>query len=196
MPLPPRDFDAPFLMPIEGVVTIPGRGTVVTGRVGRGRIRVGDGVELVGLVDADSKPRQVVVTGTQAFHKDVAVAEAGMNVGLLLRGVKREEVERGQLVVAPGSLRPHQRAEVEFYALSAKEGGRSKPFGTGYAPQFFFGATDVTGSFDVGEGVVNPGDRATVLVTLQKPVGLEPGVRFAVREGGRTVGAGIVTALR
>jgi elongation factor Tu len=193
VPDPIRDEDGPFRMPIEGVVTIPGRGTVVTGRIDRGSVRVGDPVELVGLSrEADGQPRTVVVTGTQAFRRNVDVARAGMNVGLLLRGVKREEVERGQLLVSPGSVRPHVAGVAEFYALSAAEGGRSRPFATGYQPQFFFGTTDVTGTFDTGQGVVNPGDRATVRFSLLKPVGMEPGIRFAVREGGRTVGAGVV----
>jgi elongation factor Tu len=197
VPDPERDVDSPFLMPIEDVVTIPGRGTVVTGRVGRGRVKVGQAVEIVGLVDAESKPRQVVVTGTQAFRKNVEEAVAGMNVGILLRGVKREEVARGQVLVAPGSVRPHASGEAEFYVLSAKEGGRTKPFGTGYSPQFFFGTTDVTGTIDVGDvGLVSPGDRATIAFWLLKPVGMEAGVRFAVREGGRTVGAGVVTRVR
>ncbi|HHO50175.1 MAG TPA: elongation factor Tu, partial [Deltaproteobacteria bacterium] len=194
IPAPERDTDGPFLMPVEDVVTITGRGTVVTGRVERGVLRVGDEVELVGLLGASDAPRQVVVTGTQAFRRDVAEARAGMNVGLLLRGVKRDEIERGQLLVAPGSVKPHTQATAEFYVLSAEEGGRKKPFGTGYAPQFFFGTTDVTGTIDVGEaGLVNPGDRATIRFALIKAVGMEPGVRFAVREGGRTIGAGVVT---
>jgi elongation factor Tu len=157
---------------------------------------VGDTVELVGLVEADSKPRVIVVTGTQAFRRDVPEVVAGMNVGLLLRGVKRSEIERGQLLVAPGSVTPHAVATAEFYALTAGEGGRKRPFGTGYSPQFFFGTTDVTGTIDVGEqGFVTPGDRTAIRFNLIKPVGMEPGVRFAVREGGRTIGAGVVTAV-
>ncbi|MEQ1505233.1 MAG: elongation factor Tu [Myxococcota bacterium] len=194
IPDPIRDFDGPFRMPIEDVVTITGRGTVVTGRVDRGRTRVGDTVELVGLTDG-GVPRQVVVTGTQAFRKDVPEIRAGMNVGLLLRGVKREEVERGQLVVAPGSVRPHRTATAEFYALSTAEGGRHRPFGTGYQPQFFFGTTDVTGRFELADAVVAPGDRATVSFALLEAVGMEPGARFAVREGGRTIGAGVVLSV-
>ncbi len=194
IPVPERDFEAPFMMPIEGVVTITGRGTVVTGRVERGVITKGEFVELVGLVDEDAKPRKVAVIDTQAFRKHVPQARAGMNVGLLLRGVRRHEVQRGQVLAAPGSIAPHSRARAEIFVLTRAEGGRHKPFGTGYKPQFFFGTTDVTGTIDVGEvGLVNPGDRATIAVTLDKPVGIEAGMRFAIREGGRTVGAGVVT---
>lgn len=195
VPAPARDLGAPFLMPIEGVVTITGRGTVVTGRVERGVLRAGDAVELVGLT-TDGEARSVVVTSTQAFRREVDEAKAGMNVGLLLRGVRRDEVVRGQLLVAPGSIHPHVEAEAELYVLSSEEGGRKTPFGTGYSPTFFFGATSVTGSIDVGEAVVAPGDRASVAFRLIKPVGMEPGVRFALREGGRTVGAGVVTGVR
>jgi len=195
IPDPVRDYDAPFMMPIEGVHTIKGRGTVVTGRIERGTLRVGDKIEVVGLMDENSKPREVVVTGTQAFHKDVDVAKAGMNVGLLLRGVGRDEVERGQVICAPGSIRPHSKAEAEVYILTGKEGGRHKPFMTGYQPQFFFGTTNVTGEVVLPEGLelVMPGDHATLNIDLQKPVGMEPGVRFAIREGGKTIGAGVVT---
>jgi elongation factor Tu len=197
VPDPQRDFESPFMMPVEGVVTISGRGTVVTGRIERGRVKVGDEIEIVGLTGDDEKPRKVAVIGTQAFHKDVAVAEAGMNVGLLLRGVKRDEVVRGQVIAAPASIKPHATGEAEFYCLTSEEGGRQKPFGTGYSPQFFFGTTDVTGHIDVGsEGEqVKPGDRASIRFKLIKPVGMEAGVRFAVREGGKTIGAGIVTAI-
>ncbi|MDB4278606.1 elongation factor Tu [Deltaproteobacteria bacterium] len=196
VPVPERDFTAPFMMPVEGVVTIPGRGTVVTGRVERGTAKVGDEIEIVGLMGEEDKARKVVITGTQAFHKDIPEARAGMNVGMLLRGVKRDEVERGQIIAVPGSIQPHSKAVAEFYCLTTEEGGRKKAFGSGYRPQFFFGTTDVTGSIDVGEvGMVNPGDRATVEINLGKPVGMEPGVRFAVREGGRTIGAGIVTTV-
>jgi elongation factor Tu len=193
IPDPERDFTSPFLMPIEGVVTIEGRGTVVTGRVERGTLRPGATVEIVGLLGEDERPRQVVVTSMQAFHKEIAEARAGQSVGLLLRGVKRDEVERGQVLCAAGTVTPHLAGEAEIFVLTAKEGGRHKPFGTGYAPQFFFGTTDVTGAIDVGEGFVSPGDHATVKFRLQKAVGLEKGMRFAIREGGRTVGAGIVT---
>ncbi|MEM6931931.1 MAG: hypothetical protein AAF602_33680 [Myxococcota bacterium] len=135
----------------------------------------------------------IVVTDTQAFRKAIPAAEAGMNVGLLLRGVRREDVERGQIVATPGSVKPHQRAVAEFYVLTAEEGGRRKPFTSGYSPHFHFGATSVTGTIDVGEALVQPGDRATVRFDLVRAVGMEPGVRFAVREGGRTIGAGVVT---
>jgi elongation factor Tu len=194
VPTPERELDAPFLMPIEDVHTIEGRGTVVTGRVQRGVVAVGEHVEIVGLQREGGEPIDVVVTGTQAFRKDVPRAEAGMNVGLLLRGLKRDEVRRGQVIAGPGSVQPHRRARAELYALAEKEGGRKRPFAAGYAPQFFFGTTDVTGTMlDVGEAsLVRPGDRATVGFELLKPVGMEPGMRFAVREGGRTVGAGIV----
>lgn len=191
LPAPERDYTSPFMMPIEDVFSIPGRGTVVTGRVDRGTIKVGQAVEIVGL---ESEGREVVVTGTQAFHKDVPEARAGMNVGLLLRGVKRDEVRRGQILAVPKSIKPHVRAEAEILVLTSAEGGRHKPFGTGYTPQFFFGTTDVTGVIDVGDvGVVNPGDRAKITFKLLKPVGLEEKMRFAIREGGKTVGAGFIT---
>lgn len=193
IPDPTRDFTSAFMMPIEDTFTISGRGTVVSGRVDRGVLKPMETIEIVGLAD-DGKPRQVVVTGIQAFHKDIPEARAGQNVGLLLRGVKKEEVERGQLIAAPGSITPHSKGTAEIFVLTEKEGGRHKPFGTGYSPQFYFGTTDVTGTLDVGTvGSVNPGDRATVEFTLQKPVGLEKGSRFAIREGGKTIGAGIVT---
>ena len=194
IPEPTRDYTSPYMMPIEHVVTITGRGTVVTGRVERGTLKVGDTVELVGLMGEDEKPRVITVTGTQAFRKDIPVAKAGMNVGILLRGVKAEEVERGQILTAPGSVTPHRKGKAEVFVLSAKEGGRHKPFSSGYQPQFFFGTTDVTGIIDVGDvGQVNPGDRATIGFDLQKAVGIEKGMRFAIREGGKTIGAGIVT---
>ena len=196
VPVPERDYDSPFMMPVEGVVTITGRGTVCTGRVERGTVKIGDPIEIVGLTDEDAKPRIVVCTGTQAFRKNVPEAVAGMNVGLLLRGVKRDEVQRGQLIAAPGSIKPHSKAKAEIFVLSKEEGGRHKPFGTGYKPQFFFGTTDVTGTIDVGDiGSVSPGDQATISFDLLKPVGIEEGMRFAIREGGRTVGAGIVTEI-
>jgi elongation factor Tu len=190
-PDPERDFASPFLMPIEDVFTIEGRGTVVTGRVDRGVLPTGDTVEIVGLADGE-RPRAVVVTGIQSFHKDRPDARAGENVGLLLRGVRREEVARGQVVSAPGAIRPHTSGEAEVYVLTAKEGGRHTPFGTGYMPQFFFGTTDVTGTLDVQGDVVQPGDRARVAFQLLRAVGIEPGMRFALREGSRTVGAGVV----
>lgn len=197
IPDPVRDFASPFMMPVENVHTISGRGTVVTGRIERGVIKVGDEIEIVGLVSDDEKPRRAVVTGTQAFHKDVPEARAGMNVGILLRGLKKEEIEKGQVIAAPNSIKPHKAAVAEFYALTEKEGGRHKPFSSGYQPQFFFGTTDVTGRIDVQteNGTVNPGDRTTIKIGLFKAVGMEPGVRFAVREGSKTIGAGIITAV-
>lgn len=191
IPDPERDMNSPFMMPIEGVHTIGGRGTVVTGRVSRGAVKVGQQVEIVGL---DSEGREVVVTGTQAFRKDVASADAGMNVGILLRGVKRNEVQRGQVLTAPGSIKPHAQGTARFYALSSKEGGRKTPFGVGYRPQFFFGTTDVTGSVCSIDGadVVTPGENVVLGFDLHKPVGVEPGMRFAIREGGKTIGAGVV----
>ncbi len=192
LPVPERNLEAPFLMPIEGVCTIPGRGTVVTGRVERGRLSVGANVEVVGR--SEGKPLAVVVTGIQAFHRDIPSADAGLNVGLLLRGVDRAGVERGQVVVAPGSLHPHIAGRAEVLTLSAKEGGRHTPFGSGYRPQLHFGATDVSATLDLGErGLVTPGERAELSFRLDKPVACEPGMRFAIREGGRTVGAGFVT---
>jgi elongation factor Tu len=190
--VPARDLAAPFLMPVEDVFSIGGRGTVVTGRVTRGRLRVGEAVELLG-----AKVKTSVVTGIEAFHRLRDEAEAGDNVGLLLRGVDRTDLARGALVVFPGSVQERHAGEAELFILTAREGGRHTPFGTGYMPQFFFGATDVTGTLVVGEaGVVKPGDRAKVQFSLKRAVGIEPGMRFALREGGRTVGAGLITAVR
>ncbi len=194
IPDPVRDLHGPFFLPVEDVFSITGRGTVVTGKVERGVIRVGDKVELLGR----DEPRVVVVTGIQAFHQDQEAAAAGDNVGLLLRGVAVTDVERGSSVVAPGSLQTRLKGVGEIVVLSAKEGGRRTAFGAGYRPQFFFGATDVTGTIGaVGAGdddgvVVNPGDHATVGFVLDRAVGLDRGMRFALREGGRTVGAGVV----
>ena len=195
IPDPVRDFAAPFLMPIEDVHTIEGRGTVVTGRVQRGVLAVGGSVEIVGLAGDGDQPRTVVVTGIHSFHRNIPEARAGASVGLLLRGVKREEVVRGQVVTVPGVVKPHQRGEAELYVLTAAEGGRHTPFSSGYTPQFFFGATDVTGSLTVADdGIVEPGAHARVGFLLGRPTGIEPGMRFALREGGRTIGAGVVTA--
>jgi elongation factor Tu len=192
-PDPVRDYDSPFLMPIEGVHTISGRGTVVSGRVERGVIRIGQPVEIVGLSNDGA---EVIVTGTQAFRRDVPEARAGMNVGLLLRGLKRDDVQRGQILSAPGVIRPFAKGRAEIFVLSAEEGGRHTPFSTGYSPQFFFGVTDVTGVISVADDLpILPGGQADVGFTLMKPVGIEKGVRFALREGGRTVGAGIVTSV-
>jgi elongation factor Tu len=198
IPVPERDMDSPFLMPVEDVVTISGRGTVCTGRVSRGTIRIGDKVEIVGLTDEENKAREVVVTGTQAFRKDIPSADAGQNVGILLRGVKRNEVQRGQILAAPKSIKPHAKGTAEFYALATKEGGRAKPFMIGYRPQFFFGTTDVTGTITGlnGADMVMPGSHITFDFELLKAVGVEPGMRFAVREGSRTIGAGVVTGVQ
>ena len=194
IPDPVRDYASPFLMPIEDVFTIEGRGTVITGRVQRGVLQAGAALEIVGLSREGDEPREVVATSIESFHQKRTQAVAGENVGLLLRGVRREEIERGQVVSAPGSIHPHRRGEAELYALGAEEGGRHTPFGTGYAPQFFFGTTDVTGTVEVpGDALVTPGSRAKVGFSLHRPVGIEPGMRFALREGGRTIGAGVVT---
>jgi elongation factor Tu len=197
LPDPVRDTEGPFLMPVEDVFVIGGRGTVVTGRVQRGVLRVGATLELLGQTDAGGRPREVVVTSIESFHRLQEEARAGENVGLLLRGVRREDVGRGQVLSHPGAIRGHQEGEAELYVLSAEEGGRRTPFGSGYMPQFFFGGTDVTGVLQVpGDAPVQPGDRARVGFRLQRAVAVEPGMRFAVREGGRTVGAGVVTAVR
>jgi elongation factor Tu len=194
----PRDADAPFLMPIESVCTIEGRGTVVTGRVERGRLARGATIEVIGRpADAGgATPLSAVVTGIQSFHEDVPEAVAGENVGLLLRGVGRGEVDRGQVVAVPGSVRPHAAGEAEIVLLTKAEGGRHKPFGPGYAPQVYFGATRVTAVLDFDRDALAPGDHASVRFALDKPVAVEPGMRFALREGGRTIGAGIVSAVR
>ncbi|HRE42511.1 MAG TPA: elongation factor Tu [Terricaulis sp.] len=191
IPDPVRDFDAPFLMPIEGVHTIEGRGTVVSGRVERGVLKVGDKVEIVGL---DNEGAEVVVTGTQAFRKDIPQARAGMNVGLLLRGLKRGDIERGQVLSAPGAIKARTKGKAQIFVLTKEEGGRHTPFASGYQPQFFFGVTDVTGVINVvDDAMVSPGDQAEVSFDLRKAVGIEQGMRFAIREGGKTVGAGLVT---
>jgi elongation factor Tu len=197
IPDPVRNYEAPFMMPIEGVHTIPGRGTVVTGKIERGILELGATVEIIGFVDAEAKPRQVVCTGIQMFHKDQQEAKAGENVGLLLRGVDREDVVRGQVIIAPGSVKSHTKAKAELFVIPTKEGGRHTAISPGYKPQFFFGTTDVTGSIQDFEGMdfISPGDHTKVSLDLQKPVGMEPGMRFAVREGGRTVGAGIILSI-
>jgi elongation factor Tu len=195
IPDPVRDLVSPFLMPIEDVFTIEGRGTVVTGRVERGVLALGTSVEVIGLSNAGA--RSVVVTGIQSFHKDRKEARAGDNVGLLLRGVSRDEVVRGQVVTLPGAIQSHALGDAELYVLTAAEGGRRTPFTTGYRPQFFFGATDVTGTLEMVEtDSAVPGGRALVRFCLDHPIGLEQSMRFALREGKRTVGAGIVTAVR
>ncbi len=194
IPEPIRDKDKPFLMPIEDVFTIEGRGTVVTGRVERGTIKLNEEVEIVGLRDTSLK---TVVTGIQMFHKDMDEAIPGDNVGLLLRGVKKEDVERGMVVAKPGTITPHTEFEAEVYVLRAEEGGRHTPFHSGYKPQFYIRTTDVTGEIILPEGIeaVMPGDNAKMMVKLIYPIALEEGSRFAIREGGRTVGAGVVTKI-
>ena len=193
IPVPQRDLDKPFLMPVEDVFSISGRGTVATGRIERGRINTGDKVEIVGI-----RPTQnTVVTGVEMFRKILDQGQAGDNVGLLLRGMKKEDVERGMVVCAPGSVTPHTKFECEVYVLTKEEGGRHTPFFTGYRPQFYFRTTDVTGSAVLPEGVemVMPGDNIKMTVTLITPIAMEEGLRFAIREGGRTVGAGVVAKI-
>jgi elongation factor Tu len=192
IPTPPRPIDQPFLMPVEDVFSIKGRGTVVTGRIERGVVKVGDTIEIVGFTEA---PRAVTVTGVEMFQKTLDTGEAGDNVGCLLRGVERNEIERGQVLAKPGSIKPHTKFEAQVYVLSKEEGGRHTPFFNGYRPQFYIRTTDVTGAIGLPEGVemVIPGDNVTMTVELHAPVALEEGSRFAIREGGRTVGAGAVT---
>ncbi len=194
IPTPERDVDKPFLMPIEDVFTITGRGTVVTGRVERGKVKVGDTVQIVGLNEA---PRQTVVTGVEMFRKLLDYAEAGDNVGCLLRGIERKEVERGQVLAKPNSIKPHTKYEGEVYVLTKEEGGRHTPFFNGYRPQFYFRTTDVTGVAFLPEGVemVMPGDNIKMTIELITPIAIEEGLRFAIREGGRTVGAGVVSGV-
>jgi elongation factor Tu len=193
IPQPVRDVDKPFLMPIEDVFAIKGRGTVVTGRVDRGQIRKAEEVEIVGLKET----RTTVVTGTEMFRKELDVVQAGDNAGILLRGIERTDVERGQVLAKPGSIKPHTAFKGEVYVLKKEEGGRHTPFFTGYRPQFFIRTMDVTGSVNLPEGVemVMPGDNVTMDVKLIVPVALEQGSRFAIREGGRTVGAGVITKI-
>ena len=194
IPTPQRDVDKPFLMPVEDVFTITGRGTVATGRVERGRIKTGEEVEIVGLMDA---PRKTVVTGLEMFRKILDEAVAGDNIGALLRGVDRKEIERGQVLAKPGSIKPHRKFFAEVYVLTKEEGGRHTPFFNGYRPQFYFRTTDVTGVVQLPEGVemVMPGDNIKIHIELITPIAIEEGLRFAIREGGRTVGAGVVTAI-
>jgi elongation factor Tu len=193
VPTPERAVDQPFLMPIEDVFGIKGRGTVVTGRIERGLCKVGDEIEIVGF----GERRKVVVTGVEMFQKTLDQGEAGDNVGVLLRGVERDEVERGQVLSKPGSIAPHTKIKAEVYVLGKEEGGRHTPFFPGYRPQFYIRTTDVTGAIELPEGVemVMPGDNIQMGVELITPVAIEEGLRFAIREGGRTVGAGVVTAI-
>ncbi len=191
IPMPQRDVDKPFLMPIEDVFSISGRGTVVTGRIERGQVKVGEEIEIVGFKPSEKK----VVTGVEMFRKLLDSGQAGDNVGVLLRGVEKDDIERGQVLAKPGSIKPHTKFKAEVYVLSKEEGGRHTPFFNGYRPQFYLRTTDVTGTLNLNEGVemIMPGDNTSVTVELIAPVALEQGARFAIREGGRTVGAGSVT---
>ncbi len=193
VPQPERDIDKPFLMPVEDVFSISGRGTVATGRVERGRIKVGEEVEIVGVKETS----KTVVTGVEMFRKVLDEGQAGDNIGCLLRGVKREEIERGQVLAKPGSITPHTKFMAEAYILTKEEGGRHTPFFQGYRPQFYFRTTDVTGVVTLQEGteMVMPGDNARMEVSLITPIAMDEGLRFAIREGGRTVGAGVVTKI-
>ncbi|CDK30515.1 elongation factor Tu [Candidatus Babela massiliensis] len=193
IPEPAREVDKPFLMAVEGVFSIPGRGTVATGRIERGRVKVGEEVELVGF----GSNQKTVVTGVEMFRKELSEGQAGDNVGLLLRGVKKEEIERGQILAKPGTVTPHRKFKCEVYVLSKDEGGRHSPFFQGYRPQFYFRTTDVTGvvSLPAGREMVMPGDHVSVSVELISPIAMEKDQRFAIREGGRTVGSGIVTEI-
>ncbi len=195
IPTPERDSDKPFLMPVEDVFTITGRGTVATGRVERGQVRISDDVEIVGLQD---EIRKTVVTGVEMFRKILDYAEAGDNIGVLLRGVDRKEIERGQVIAKPGTIKPHKSFSSEVYVLHKEEGGRHTPFFNGYRPQFYFRTTDVTGVVTLPADVemVMPGDNARFDIDLITPIAIEEGLRFAIREGGRTVGAGVVTAIK
>ena len=191
IPLPERPVDQPFLMPVEDVFSITGRGTVGTGRIERGKVKVGEDLEVVGIRDT----RKTVCTGVEMFRKLLDEGEAGDNVGILLRGVEKEELLRGMVLCKPGSITPHTKFTAEVYVLTAKEGGREKPFFTGYRPQFYFRTTDVTGDIVLPEGteMVMPGDNVTMEVNLIQPIAIEPQLRFAIREGGRTIGSGVVT---
>jgi elongation factor Tu len=193
IPEPERDIDKPFLMPIEDVFSISGRGTVVTGRVERGIVKVGDNVEIIGIRETS----KTVCTGVEMFRKLLDEGRAGDNIGVLLRGTKRDEVERGQVVAVPGSITPHTKFKAEVYILSKEEGGRHTPFFNGYRPQFYFRTTDVTGVLMLPEGVemVMPGDNVTITAELITPIAMEKELRFAIREGGRTVGAGVVSEI-
>jgi len=193
IPEPERDIDKPFIMPIEDVFSISGRGTVVTGRVERGIVRTGDEVEIVGIKDTT----KTIVTGVEMFRKLLDEGRAGENIGALLRGTKRDEIQRGQVLAKPGSIKPHTQFEAEVYVLTKEEGGRHTPFFKGYRPQFYFRTTDVTGSVQLPEGVemVMPGDNLKFVVELIHPIAMDEGLRFAIREGGRTVGAGVVSKI-
>ncbi len=195
IPTPERDVDKPFLMPVEDVFGIKGRGTVVTGRIERGRVKVGETVEIIGM--AEGAPRTTVVTGVEMFKKLLDEGVAGDNVGALVRGIERTDVQRGQVLAKPGSIKPHKKVKAEVYVLKKEEGGRHTPFFPGYRPQFYIRTTDVTGSISLPEGMemVMPGDNVQMGIELIVPVAIEEGLRFAIREGGRTVGAGVVTKI-
>ena len=191
---PTRDTDKPFMMPVEDVFSITGRGTVATGRVERGQVKVGDVVEIIGLTE---EPKQTTVTGVEMFRKLLDYAEAGDNIGALLRGVAREEIQRGQVLAKPGTITPHTKFQAQVYVLSKEEGGRHTPFFSNYRPQFYFRTTDVTGVIQLPEGVemVMPGDNIEMTVELISPIAIEEGTKFSIREGGRTVGAGSVATI-
>jgi elongation factor Tu len=193
IPTPERPLDKPFLMPVEDVFGIKGRGTVVTGRIERGVVKVGEEIEIIGIIET----RKTTVTGVEMFKKLLDEGQAGDNVGCLLRGIEREDVQRGQVLAKPGSIKPHTKVEAQVYVLSKEEGGRHTPFFNGYRPQFYVRTTDVTGAIGLPEGVemVMPGDNITMTIELIQPVAIEEGLRFAIREGGRTVGAGVVTKI-
>jgi elongation factor Tu len=193
IPEPPRELDKPFLMPIEDVFSIKGRGTVATGRIEQGEVKVNEEVEIIGLKDT----QKTVVTGIEMFRKLLPSGQAGDNVGLLLRGIERAQIERGQVIAKPGTITPHTEFEAEIYILTKDDGGRHSPFTDGYKPQFYFRTTDVTGEMKLAEGVkmVMPGDNITCAVNLLAPIAMDVGLKFAIREGGRTVGAGVVTKI-
>jgi elongation factor Tu len=195
IPNPERDTDKPFLMPVEDVFSITGRGTVATGRVERGKIKIGEEIEIVGIHEETKKS---IVTGVEMFRKLLDSAQAGDNIGALLRGVDRKDIERGQVLAKPGTVKPHTNFTAQIYVLTKEEGGRHKPFFSGYRPQFYFRTTDVTGVITLPEGteMVMPGDNITVTVELINPIAIEDGTRFAIREGGRTVGAGAVASIQ
>ncbi|TWT11913.1 elongation factor Tu [Planomicrobium sp. CPCC 101079] len=195
IPTPPRDTDKPFMMPVEDVFSITGRGTVATGRVERGQVKVGDTIDIIGLTE---EPKSTTVTGVEMFRKLLDYAEAGDNIGALLRGISRDDVQRGQVLAKPGTITPHTEFKAEVYVLSKEEGGRHTPFFTNYRPQFYFRTTDVTGVCNLPEGVemVMPGDNIEMNVALISPIALEEGTKFSIREGGRTVGAGVVASIQ
>ena len=194
IPTPPRDTEKPFMMPVEDVFSITGRGTVATGRVERGVVKVGDVVDIIGIVE---EPKATTVTGVEMFRKLLDYAEAGDNIGALLRGVAREDIQRGQVLAKPGTIIPHTKFTSEVYVLSKEEGGRHTPFFSNYRPQFYFRTTDVTGVIELPEGVemVMPGDNIEMTIDLIAPIALEEGTKFSIREGGRTVGAGVVASI-